>query len=107
MQNVNIGSYITHYGLMSRLHTSSQYLILTSAYVYPEYCTESKVQKNTMFIAICKHKTPCDGFGSLLSLKEQNVADADHTLSPGVELKSPAIMTEGLQLNLFEISFSN
>jgi hypothetical protein len=30
-----------------------------------------------------------------------------HTLSPGVELKSPAMITEGLQLYLFEMSCSN
>jgi len=51
-------------------------------------------------------KAPHDAFLSR-SNTESNEINARYTLSPGVELKSPAMITEGLQLNLFEMSCSN
>ena len=65
---------------------------------------KKKAPKITSITRIAK--APHDAFLSR-SNTESNEINARYTLSPGVELKSPAMITEGLQLNLFEMSCSN
>ena len=61
----------------------------------------------TLCITLDNKNSKSTTWCSFKSASKGNEINARHTLSPGVELKSPVMITEGLQLNLFEMSCSN